>query len=222
MLDFAAARRIMVDCQVRPNDVTDLRLLEALLDLPREKFLPEAQRQLAYLDFDLAVSEEAGRPARTLLKPMVLAKLIQAATIGEGDHVLDVGCSTGYSSAVIGRLAASVIALEQDAGLVRLAGEALAAVGATNVTVVTGALVAGWPACAPYDAIVINGACEFMPEDFNRQLKDSGRLVCVLGSGPGAKAMLYGRSGSELVGRPIFDAAASLLPGFAKTPEFAF
>ena len=116
MIDFAAARRMMVDGQVRTSDVTDLRLIAAMLEVPRERFVPAAKAALAYLDLDLPVKEgEAGAPVRRLLKPMVLAKLIQAAEIGAGDHVLDVGCATGYSSAVLARLAGSVVALEQDA-----------------------------------------------------------------------------------------------------------
>jgi protein-L-isoaspartate(D-aspartate) O-methyltransferase len=120
MTDFAAARRMMVDGQVRTSDVTDLRIVAAMLELPRERFVPEAKADLAYLDFDIVVKEAtAGAPARRLLKPMVLAKMIQAAEVGASDRVLDVGCATGYSSALLSRLAASVVALEEDAALAR-------------------------------------------------------------------------------------------------------
>src|SRR5258708_37313149 len=122
MIDFVAARRIMVDSQVRTSDVTDLRLIAAMLALPRERFLPAEQADLAYLDCDIpAEAGEAGKPVRRLLKPMVLAKLLQAAEIADGGHVLDVGCATGYASAVLARLAPSVVALEQDAVLAELA-----------------------------------------------------------------------------------------------------
>ena len=115
MIDFVAARRMMVDGQVRTSDVTDLRLIAAMLDVARERFVPQAKAALAYLDIDLPAMEgEAGAPVRCLVKPMVLAKLIQAAEIGAGDHVLDVGCGTGYSSAILARLAGSVVALEQE------------------------------------------------------------------------------------------------------------
>ena len=216
MIDFAAARRMMVDCQVRTSDVTDLRIISAMMDIPREHFVPPASVALAYLDLDLPV----GDGSRRLLKPMVFAKLIQAVDIASGDRVLDVGCATGYGAAVLAQLAAQVTALEQDAGLAQAARTALAA--RSNVSVVTGPLTAGWPQGGPYDVIVLEGATETAPQAFLSQLKEGGRLACVLGSAPGAKAMLYCRSGREIGGRPIFDAAAALLPGFAKAPVFAF
>ncbi|MBM3530650.1 MAG: protein-L-isoaspartate O-methyltransferase [Alphaproteobacteria bacterium] len=221
MLDFAAARRMMVDGQVRTADVTDRRLLGAMLELPRERFFPEDKASLAYLDLDANVSEP-GRAARHLLKPMVLAKLIQAAEVGEGDRVLDLGCASGYSTAVLARLAAHVVGLEQDEALVRQASLALSGLGIGNAKVVAGPLDRGWPAAGPYDAIVLQGATENVPSALLSQLKDGGRLVCVLGRGAGAKAMLYRRIEGELSGRPIFDAAAPLLPGFARVPAFVF
>lgn len=223
MVDFSTARRMMVDGQVRTSDVTDQRLIAAMLELPRERFLPPEQAALAYLDLDAPVTEAApGKPARRLLKPMTLAKLIQAAGPLETDRVLDVGCATGYSSAVLARLAASVVALEEDATLARKAKDALAAMGADNIEVVSGPLTAGWPSAAPYDVIVVEGLVETLPEGLCRQLRDGGRLVCVRGSGPAAKAMLYRSDSGEVSGRPIFDAAASLLPGFAEPPVFVF
>src|SRR3979490_3248354 len=139
MIDFAAARRMMVDGQVRPSDVTDLRIIAAMLELPRERFVPEASADLAYLDLDVPVAgATGGKQVRRLLKPMVLAKMVQAAAVKADDHVLDVGCATGYSSALLGRLARSVVALEEDPALARLADENLKAIGAGNVTVVAG------------------------------------------------------------------------------------
>jgi protein-L-isoaspartate(D-aspartate) O-methyltransferase len=216
MTDFAAARRNMVDGQVRTADVTDLRIISAMLAVPREAFLPPAKASLAYLDLDVP----AGEGGRRLLKPMVLAKLIQAADLAGTGRVLDVGCTTGYAAAVLARIAGQVVALEQDAALAKAARAALAAL--PNVAVHTATLTEGWPQAAPYDAIVIEGAVEFAPEALLRQLEDGGRLVCVLGAGPGAKAMLYRRSGQDFGGRAIFDAAAPLLPGFVKPPQFAF
>jgi len=207
----------MVDGQVRTADVTDLRILSAMLDIPRERFVPPASAAIAYLDLDLPVGKSG---SRRLLKPMVLGKLIHAANIAPGDRVLDVGCATGYGAAVLARVAGQVIALEQDADLARAARSELA--GQPNATVVSGSLTAGWPQSSPYDAIVLEGATEVPPETFLSQIREGGRLVCVLGSGPGSKAMLYCRSGDELGGRPIFDATAAVLPGFAKTPVFAF
>jgi protein-L-isoaspartate(D-aspartate) O-methyltransferase len=217
MLDFAAARRMMVDCQVRTSDVTDLRLIAAMLAVPRERFVPKASTELAYLDADLPV--EAGRG---LSKPMVLAKLLQAAEIGETDRVLVIGCTTGYSAAVIAHLAGAVVALEQDPGLAQLAKDNLQAVGARNATVVTGPLVGGWPATAPYDVILLDGAVEEVPAALLRQLKDGGRLLGVVGRPPLSKAMLFRSTGVESSSRLIFDATAPVLPGFAKPPAFVF
>jgi protein-L-isoaspartate(D-aspartate) O-methyltransferase len=223
MIDFVAARRIMVDSQVRTSDVTDLRLIAALLAVPRERFLPAEQSDLAYLDFDVPVTTaEAGKLPRRLLKPMVFAKLLQAAEIADGDHVLDVGCATGYSSAVLARLSHSVVALEEDASLAELARANLRALGVSETEVVSGALAEGWPARAPYDVIVLDGASEIAPKALLRQLKPGGRLVGVLGRGPVGKAMLYCAIGEECCGRPIFDAAAPLLPGFTAPPAFVF
>ncbi|HEY6257018.1 MAG TPA: protein-L-isoaspartate O-methyltransferase [Xanthobacteraceae bacterium] len=223
MLDFAAARRVMVDSQVRTSDVTDARLIAAMLAVPRERFVQPESADLAYLDFDVpATPAEAGKPIRRLLKPMVLAKLIQAAEIVEGDHVLDVGCAAGYTSALLARLARSVVALEQDAGLAGLARDNLRALDAHHVEVVGGPLVEGWPPRAPYDAIILNGASEVVPKALLRQLKPGGRLVGVEGRGPAGKAMLYRSIGGVCGGRPIFDAAAPLLPGFAAPAAFVF
>jgi protein-L-isoaspartate(D-aspartate) O-methyltransferase len=215
MTDFSTARRHMVDGQVRTADVTDMRVISAMLDVPRERFVPATATALAYLDQDLSVGS-----GRRLLKPMVLAKLIHAGDIAGTDRVLTVGCATGYAAAVLAQIAGQVVALEQDASLVRMAQAALA--GIANVSVVSGPLTAGWAEGGPYDVIVLEGATEVEPQAFCSQLKDGGRLVCVLGSAPNAKAMLYRRSGAELGSRAIFDAAAALLPGFGKTPVFAF
>jgi protein-L-isoaspartate(D-aspartate) O-methyltransferase len=223
MTDFATARRMMVEGQVHPSDVTDLRILAAMLELPRERFVPPDKAGLAYLDLDLPVTQaKPGQAARCLLKPMVLAKMVHAAALTADDNVLDVGCATGYSSALLARLAGSVAALEEDEALARLARENLAAVGAANATVVTGALTQGWEGSAPYDVIFVNGASEIVPQALARQLKDGGRLVAVVGRVPTGQAMVYRCVGGEISGWPAFDAAAPLLPGFAAPPAFVF
>ena len=148
MIDFVAARRMMVDGQVRTSEVTDLRLIAAMAEVPRERFVPEGSAGLAYLDRDLPVTPARPGGARCLLKPMVLAKLLQAADIDADHHVLDVGCATGYAAAVLSRLAASVVALEQDPALAQRAGEALRSCGAANVRVVTGPLAEGFAGAA--------------------------------------------------------------------------
>jgi protein-L-isoaspartate(D-aspartate) O-methyltransferase len=220
MVDFAAARRMMVDGQIRTADVTDPRLLAAMLELPRERFFPAEQASLAYLDSDVTVSEP-GRPVRRLLKPMVLAKLIQVVEIGENDRVLDVGCATGYSTALLSRLAGFVVGLEQDDILARQASEALRGCGITNAKIVARRLADGWPTDGPYDAILLQGSTELVPTGLLGQLRDGGRLACVLGDGPG-KAMIYRAIEGKLSGRPVFDAAAPVLPGFARPPAFVF
>jgi protein-L-isoaspartate(D-aspartate) O-methyltransferase len=213
----ATARRMMVDGQVRTADVTDAALLEAMLTIPRERFLPASLAQLAYVDSDVAIGK-----GRALLPPMLLAKLVQAARVSKQDRVLDVGCGTGYSTAVLARLAGAVIGLEEDADLARQAKEALAADGAANADIVVGPLTAGWSAAAAYDLIFLNGAAEIVPEALERQLKPDGRLVAVGGRAPAAKGMIYHVIEGHLVGRPVFDAAARLLPGFAAPPAFVF
>ncbi len=217
MFDAANARRLMVEGQVRTADVTDADLLEAMQTLPRERFLPASLAPLAYMDSDIPLPN-----GRALLKPMVLAKLIQAARVSRADRVLDVGCATGYSSAVLAALAGSVVALEEDADLARQARESLAAVGAAAVEVVIGPLTAGWASGGPYDVILLNGATEIAPDTLGRQLKPDGRLVGVHGRSPASKAMIYHFIEGHMIGRPIFDAAARLLPGFVAPPEFVF
>jgi protein-L-isoaspartate(D-aspartate) O-methyltransferase len=222
MTDFAALRRTMVDSQVRTADVTDPRLLAAMLELPRERFFPEDKASLAYLDLDVPLTEP-GLPVRRMLSPMVLAKLIQAADVAETDQVLDVGCATGYSTALLSQLAGLVIGLEEDSALARRAAEALATTGFTGTRIVTGPLSRGWPGEGPYDLILLQGSTEIVPPPaLFDQLKDGGRLACVLGRGQSGKAMLYRRIGGDLSGRPLFDAAAAPLPGFSKPPEFVF
>jgi protein-L-isoaspartate(D-aspartate) O-methyltransferase len=217
MFDAAMARRMMVDGQVRTADVTNLDLIAAMLAVPREEFVPAALAGQAYLDSDIPLG--AGR---ALIKPMVLAKLIQAAQVGPGNRVLDVACGTGYSTAVLSRIAGTVVALEEEPALAELAKKALKAGGAANVTVAVGPLKAGWPAGAPYDVIMLNGATEIPPEALGSQLKPTGRLACIFGRGPAAKAMIYRLVEGHLVGRPIFDAAAPILPGFVAPPAFVF
>jgi protein-L-isoaspartate(D-aspartate) O-methyltransferase len=217
MFNTVAARRMMVDGQVRTAGITDLDLIDAMLAVPRERFVPQPLVEQAYRDGDIAIGD-----GRVLLKPMVLAKLIQAARVKRDDHVLDVGCGTGYSAAVLARLAGAVVALEENEALALQAKEALAATSGSRVTVAIGPLTAGWPAAAPYDVILLNGATEVVPETLGRQLKPDGRLACIFGRGPTGKAMIYRVIEGQLVGRPVFDAAAPVLPGFVAPPAFVF
>jgi protein-L-isoaspartate(D-aspartate) O-methyltransferase len=216
MADSTTQRRMMVDGQIRTADVTDRALLQAMLEAPRERFVPPAQAGLAYLDLDLP----AGESARRLLKPMVLAKMLQALDLSPGMRVLDAGCATGYAAALLARLCGSVVALEEEPGLAAQARTSLA--GFANVEVVQGRIADGYPARAPYDAILVEGAIEVEPEPLCRQLADAGRLVCIRGSGPAAKATLYRRNADDITQRSVFDAAGSALPGFVKPATFAF
>jgi protein-L-isoaspartate(D-aspartate) O-methyltransferase len=223
MIDFTQLRRTMVDGQIRVNDVTDPRIIDAMLELPRERFVPEARASLAYLDEDPLVREAAaGRPARYLIEPMAFAKLVQALDLAAGDSVLDVGCATGYSAAVLGRLAGRVIALEQDEELAARARRLLAELGTGNVEVVTGPLAAGAPGKGPYDAILLNGSVEVVPEALFAQLADGGRLGAVVRSGPMGRAILHVRIGGAVSKRPLFDATIPPLPGFAAPRQFVF
>ncbi len=217
MFDTVTARRNMVDGQVRTADVTNLDLIAAMLTVPRERFVPPALVDQAYFDSDLPIGG-----GRVLLKPMVFARLIQASRVSKSDRVLDVACGTGYSSTILARLAGSVVALEDDPALACQAKAALAASGDANVMVATGPLTSGWLGAAPYDLILLNGRTEVVPQPLGRQLKPNGRLLCIFGSALSAKAMIFHVIEGELVGRPIFDAAARLLPGFVAPPTFVF
>lgn len=221
MSDFSTARQNMVDCQVRPSDVTDFRIIDAMLAVPREAFVPESQRPIAYLDLDIEVGSN-GSTKRHLIKPVVLAKMIQAASISQDDHVLVVGCATGYSAAIVAQLAARVYATEPDHALAKTAKENLARLGIANVTVAAADPVAGDAAHAPFDVIILDGATEIDPEGLYAQLKMGGRLVGVFAKTQPPRAMLVARSPADFGSRVLFDASAPVLPGFGRVPAFNF
>jgi protein-L-isoaspartate(D-aspartate) O-methyltransferase len=217
MPDYAAQRLNMIESQVRANDVTDVRVQDAMREVPRERFVPAARRAIAYADSALELV-----PGRFLLEPRSFAKLLQLAEIAPGDNVLDVGCTTGYSTAVLARLAAKVVGLEEDADLVRVASDMLPALGSSNVRVVQGALAGGYPAAAPYDVIFVNGAVERVPDALLAQLADGGRLVVVLQTGPQGRATLFLREDGQIGRRGAFDASAPVLAGFRQPAGFVF
>jgi protein-L-isoaspartate(D-aspartate) O-methyltransferase len=219
MSGFSTARQKMVDGQVRTNDVTDRRILDAMLELPREDFVPEDKRALAYLDLDLDVAA-AGSAQRFLVKPMLMAKMLQAADIAATDNVLIVGCATGYAAAIAAKLAAKVTATESDPALVTEGSNILAHL--SNVTVKVVEAAAGDPAGAPYDVIILNGATEVTPETLYGQLRDGGRLVGVFAMSRPARAMIVTHSHGDFGNRALFDAAAPVLPGLERRPAFVF
>ncbi|HEY3678295.1 MAG TPA: protein-L-isoaspartate O-methyltransferase [Bradyrhizobium sp.] len=221
MSGFSTARQNMVDCQVRPSDVTDSRIIDAMLEVPREAFVPANQRPLAYMDLDLDVSE-GGSAKRCLIKPAVTARMLQAAEIKETDRVLVVGCATGYIAAVVAKFAGAVTAIESDPVLAAKAKTALAELGLGGVTVGTAATADGNRAGAPYDVIVLNGATEVVPEGLYRQLAEGGRLVGVFATAQPPRAMIVTHSHDDFGTRALFDAVAPVLPGLERRPAFVF
>lgn len=223
MIDYAAARLNMVEGQLRTNKVTDAAVLDAFLAVPRERFVQPSLRGTAYVDDDAPLGN-----GRCLIEPLVLARLLQLASIGPTDKVLEIGCASGYATALLARMAASVVALESDPRLAARARALLQELGCTTASVVEGALTEGWRANAPYDVILLNGAVGTIPRAITDQLAESGRLVSVMApendapaSGMG-EAVLVTRAEGVISSRPAFDAAVQALPGFARAPSFVF
>ena len=207
----------MVESQIRTNKVTDPGLLGALLDIPRERFVPLALQGIAYVDDDLDLGG-----GRFLMEPMVMARLIQIAEPRAGDKALVIGCSSGYSAAVLGRLCACVVAVETDRTLASQAAHTLADLALTNATIEHGALDEGCAARGPYDVILFDGAIEILPEEVLDQLAEGGRLAAVVNERGVGRGTLVIRRGGVISRRPVFDAAVPALPGFGVPPSFVF
>ncbi len=208
----------MVDSQLRTNKVIDAAVLDAFAAVPRELFVPEASRGIAYVDEDISIGAD-----RYIMEPMVLARLLQAAELQAGDMVLEVGCGTGYATAILARLAGTVVALESDAELRERANATLGELGLDSAVVVGGELTEGYPKQAPYNVILISGAVADVPQAITDQLAPDGRLVTVIQRSPViAQACLMQRSGDVVSSRALFDAATPVLPGFAAEPGFEF
>ncbi|MBK5567566.1 protein-L-isoaspartate O-methyltransferase [Ensifer sp. SSB1] len=221
-MNFEAARTKMVDNQIRTTDVTSHSVLSAFLTVPREEFVPAKMKDLAYIDTDIALDGANGGSPRFLMEPSPLAKLLQLAEIAKSDVVLEIGCGTGYASAILSLVAGSVVALDSDEGLAATATETLARLGYDNIAVVTGELEKGYAAEAPYDVIFIHGAVEVLPAGLFQQLRDGGRLVVVEGFGNASRAKLYVHEHGKTSERADFNTAVKPLPGFRREQEFVF
>ncbi|RAI60288.1 protein-L-isoaspartate O-methyltransferase family protein [Roseicella frigidaeris] len=218
-MDFADARKRMVDGQLRPNKVTDPRVLDAMRELPRESFVPASLRMRAYADEDVPLPG-----GRALIEPMVIARLAQLAAVRPGDRALVLCAGSGYGAAVLARCGAQVTAVESDAALAGLAASALAAcLPAGAVRLETGSPAEGHPGGAPYDAILIEGEVPEVPPAIAAQLAEGGRLVTVLGGGRRTGvAVLARKLGGAVSVTPAFDCATIALPDFAPAPGFVF
>ncbi len=216
--DFEDARNRMVDSQIRPNKVVDPRILRAMRDLPRERFVPARLQSLAYADEDVPLGN-----GRALMEPMVLARLIQIAAPAAGERGLIVGAGPGYGAAVLAACGINVTALEEDEALLGVARQVLPAV-APAVAIVEGALASGWPPGAPWDIILIEGAVRDIPAALGAQLRpDGGRLVTVCaGHGTSGKAVLAEPTPVGLRAQPVFDCATTLIPSLLPEPGFVF
>ncbi|HMB14008.1 MAG TPA: protein-L-isoaspartate O-methyltransferase [Roseovarius sp.] len=215
MTDYAARRTMMVDTQVRPSDVTKFPIIDAMLSVPREAFVPDRLREAAYLGENIDLGE-----GRVILDPRTLAKMLDALDIEGDDLVLDIGPAHGYSSAVVARMAEAVVGVEADAALVEEAQRTLLEHGADNVIMQQGDLAAGAPDHGPYDAILVQGAVEHLPEAITDQLKEGGRMACLFIEGAlGVVRMGYKIDG-RLNWRYAFNAGAPVLPGFERHAAF--
>lgn len=216
MSEFATRRVMMVDTQVRPSDVTKFPIIEAMLVVPRELYVPDARREAAYVGENIDIA-----PGRVLLDARTMAKTLDALDLQPGDLVLDVGCGLGYSSAVLARMVDTVVALEQDETLAADAQRLLSVQGVDNAVVVTGPLRAGAPKHGPYDAIMVQGGVEVLPEALTDQLKDGGRIAALFVEGGLGTVRIGHKTGRRIDWRPAFNAGAPVIPGFEKARAFA-
>jgi len=216
-VDFATARHNMVESQIRPNRVTDERLIAAMAAVPREAFVPKELRGVAYVDEAIAIGE-----GRYLMEPMVIARLMQAAAPTAGDLALSIGCGTGYAAAVLSQLVGAVVAVESDSALAQQATRTLTGMGIDTVAVIEGGLRDGFPDQAPFDIIFFDGAVGEIPESVSSQLAEGGRLVAVVAGNGVGKGVQVTRRRGILTSREVFDAGTPLLPGFERKRAFVF
>lgn len=216
-MDFVRARDIMVESQVRPADVTDMRVLSAMRTLPRERFAPASKRTLAYADMELEVA-----PGRVLMRPRDIAKLVQALAPQANERALEIAGATGYGAALLAACCKDVISLDPDPNLSFAAQAALEASGIANVKTVSTPAADGWADGAPYDVIMLNGAAEIVPEAWFAQLAPGGRLGVVVREGAAGVVRIYTRSDASVAYRVAFDAFPPVAPGLTRPPAFAF
>lgn len=217
MFDFAKARDHMVESQIRTNDVTEPAILKAFRTTARENFVPKAKKALAYSDAHIRMDE-----GRVMLRPRDLSKLIDAADIRPSDVVLDVACGRGYSTAVMSKLADTVVGLEVSDEAVATATDLLVQADVENAAIVKGDLKGGASEHGPFNVIFINGAVTQVPKQWLTQLANKGRLVCIVQNGPIGQATVFTKSGDAVGDRVEFDASAPLLPGFEAEEAFVF
>ena len=215
MSDFATRRTMMVDTQVRPSDVTKFPIIDAMLTVPREDFVPAAQREAAYVGENLDLGQ-----GRVLLEPRTLAKMLDALAITPAELVLDIGCAMGYSAAVISHMAEAVVAVEEDEAMATEAQEALVEAGSDNVVVHVGPLADGAAAHGPYDVVLIQGGVMQVSDTLLDQLKDGGRIAALFMDGALGEVRIGYKRGGQVSWRMAFNAAAPVLPGFEREVAF--
>lgn len=216
MTDYAARRTLMVDTQIRPSDVTKYPIIDAMLSVPREEFVPTARREAAYMGENIDLDG-----ARVILEPRTLAKMLDVLDIGPDELVMDIGANLGYSSAVIAKLSQAVVAVEDDAEMAKDAQDALSAVGADNVIVHEASLTDGAAEHGPYDVIVVQGGVMRMPEALVGQLKDGGRIAALFMDGALGEVRIGYKMDGNLTWRLAFNAGATVLPGFEQEHQFS-
>jgi len=215
MTDYAARRAVMGDTHVRPSDVTKFPLIDAMMSVPREAFVPVELREAAYMGENIDLGG-----GRVILDPRILGKMLDALDIQADELVLDVGCALGYSSAVMARVAEAVVAVEEDAEMAREAPGLLSENGADNVILQEGPLVQGAPEHGPYDVVVLQGAVEHLPEALSDQVKEGGRIACLFMEGALGAVRIGYRIDGEISWRFAFNAGAPVLPGFERHAAF--
>jgi protein-L-isoaspartate(D-aspartate) O-methyltransferase len=216
MPDFATRRRMMVDTQIRPSDVTKFPIIDAMLHVPRELFVPDAGREAAYMGENFDLGE-----GRVLLEPRTLAKMLDAVAVQPGEIVLDVACGTGYSAAVLAHMAEAVVAVEEDESLAGEAEASLSQIGADNVAVITGPLTEGAAKHGPYDVILLQGGVEQVPRTLTDQLAENGRIAALFQEGRLGVVRVGLKVDGQVSWRDVFNASAPVLPGFERKRTFA-